>query len=997
MRLRLSLQPGVAIYLLLIIFSQFTSSALYAQASQKITGRVTDSTGVGIPNVTITESKTNNIISTHTDGTFLITVSNSRSSLIFTSVGYETKEVSLEGQGSVNVQLRQLNQSLGEVVVIGYGSQKRANVTTAVATVKAENFVKGPVQDAGQLLQGKVAGLSVSNPSGNPTGGSQILLRGNTTLFGANTDPLVIVDGVPGNLRTVAPEDIESVDILKDGSAAAIYGVRGTNGVIIISTKRASGNFSNSVDYSGSVSTQTIAKKPQMLTAADYRAQIAANTRPANQDYGASTDWLDEITQTPFTHIHNLTFRGGNSKTNYLASVNYRSLDGIFLKSDNKTFTGRLDANHVMFNDKLKINLTLLNQTNNFTQTQDGGTFNGYTYRQALIRNPTEPVKNPNSTWFELPGNFNYENPVSRLQESDGETKAVSSRMNATLTYTPVKGLRLSSMFSYSRFNSNSGYAETKQHISTVRDNLNGFAAVGSALSIDRLAELTAEYSRSFNQHQISLLGGYGYQENESYNNFIRNWDFPLDDFGYNMIGLGNAIKQGKGAIYSGKGETNLISFFGRLTYSYDDKYLLMANIRHEGASQLFGANNPWGTFPAVSVGWRISKESFMQNQTIFNDLKLRVGYGVTGNPPSGGFLSQALLRFGSFVYNNGQWMQVLEPATNPNPFIRWEEKHESNFGLDFSMFNARISGNVDYYVRKIKGLLYDYQVPSPPNLYPSTRANVGTMENKGVEIMLNIIPVKTRDFEWVTSFNFSTNTNKLVNLSNDLYKATSDYFTTGGTGEPIQTFTNIVFIGKGIGDFYGFKVVDIDQNGKWIYEGADGKQETSANFRRRFEDKKVLGNGLPKYYAGWNNNIHYKNLDLGITMRGAFGFQILNFDKMYLENPTITNYNRLKSSQDKVFGKALLNEPLEFNSYYIEDGDFWKIDNITLGYNFSKLRSKYIKGLRVYASTLNTFVITGYSGIDPEVNRLGLAPGNDVRDRYPTTRTFTFGVNVNL
>lgn len=997
MKWRLLRRVSQPVYVLLLLFFHLINSTVSAQSTRKITGAVTDSVGLGIPNVSVTERGTKNATGTNTDGSFVINVSGTQPALVFSSVGYEQKEVAVGSQATVRIQLRQTNQALGEVVVIGYGSQKRANVTSAVATVKAENFVKGPVQDAGQLLQGKVAGLTVSNPSGNPVGGSQILLRGNSTLFGANADPLVIIDGVPGSLKTVAPEDIESVDVLKDGSAAAIYGVRGTNGVIIITTKRANGNFTNAVEYSGSVSTQTIARKPQMLTAADYRAQIAAGTRPANQDYASSTDWLDQITQTPVTHIHNLTLRGGNGTTNYLASLNYRYLEGIFLKSDNKTFTGRIDVNHTMLNDKLKINLTLLNQTNNFTQTQDGGSFNGYTYRQALIRNPTEPVKDANGNWFELPGNFNYENPLARIYESNGETKTVNSRMNATLTYTPVKGLRLSSLFSYSRFNSNAGYAETKKHISTVRDNLNGYAAVGSSLSIDRLTELTAEYSKSISEHRFSVLGGYGYQENESYNNFIQNWDFPLDDFGFNQIGLGNAIKQGKGAIYSGKGETNLISFFGRLTYSYADKYLLMANIRHEGASQLFGANHPWGTFPAVSVGWRISKEEFMQSQTLFNDLKLRAGYGVTGNPPSGGFLSQALLGFGSYVYSNGTWIRVLQPATNPNPFIKWEEKHESNLGADFSMLKGRVFGNVDYYVRKIKGLLYDYQVPSPPNLYPSTRANVGVMENKGVEVLLNVVPLKGRNFEWTSSLNFSTNSNKLVSLSNDLYKATSDYFTTGGTGEPIQTFTNIVFIGKGIGDFYGFKVVDIDQNGKWIYEGQDGKPVNSATFRRRFEDKKVIGNGLPKYYAGWNNNVRYKSFDLAVTMRGAFHYQILNFERMYLENPTITNYNRFKSSQDKVFGKAVLNEPLEFNSYYIENGDFWKIDNIVLGYSFNHLRSKYIKAARVYASSLNTAVITGYKGIDPEVNRAGLAPGNDVRDRYPTTRTFTVGANLSF
>ncbi|MBO9203850.1 MULTISPECIES: SusC/RagA family TonB-linked outer membrane protein [Niastella] len=995
MRIRLLSRKVAGIFLLLVTISFGMSAS--AQSPRKITGQVTDTTSQPIPNVTVREKGVSNTVAADAEGRFSIQVRTNHPVLVFSSVEYGEKEVPVDDLSVINVQLTPVNHSLGEVVVIGYGTQRRANVTSAVATVKSENFVKGPVQDAGQLLQGKVAGLTISNPSGDPTGYSQILLRGNTTLFGANADPLIIIDGVPGGLRTVAPEDIESIDVLKDGSAAAIYGVRGTNGVIIITTKRASGTYINKVDYSTSISTHKISKKPEMLTGDDYRAQIAAGKRDASWDLGTSTDWLNEITQSPLSHIHNLTFRGGNNKTNYLASANYRSLQGIFLKSDNKTFTGRIDVNHSMFDDKVKINLMLLNQTGNFTQTEDGGSFNGYTYRQALIRNPTSPIYDSTGNWFEQTGNFNYENPLSRIYESDGVTRSVNSRMNATITYTPLQGLRLSSLFSYSRLNTNAGYAETKKHISNLRDNLNGYAAVGSSISIDRLAELTAEYSRSFKQHRVSILGGYGYQENESSNNFIRNWDFPLDEFGYNMIGLGNAIKEGKGAIYSGKAETNLISFFGRLTYSYEDKYMLMANIRHEGASQLYGANSPWGTFPAVSAGWRISKEAFMQHQQVIEDLKLRVGYGVTGNPPSIAFLSQALLGFGSYIYNNGGWIQVLEPATNPNPSIKWEEKHESNFGLDFSLLKGRLSGNIDYYIRKIKGLLYDFQVPSPPNLYPSTRANVGEMQNKGIEILLNVVPVRTRDLEWTSSFNFSTNTNKLISLSNDLYQTTNDYFTTGGTGEPIQTYTNIVYIGKQIGDFHGFKVIDIDDTGKWIYEGKDGKPVQYSAFGHAFEDKKVIGNGLPKWYAGWNNNLRYKNLDLSVTMRGAFGYQIVNFQRMYLENPTIANYNRLRSSRDKVFGKADLTAPLEFNSYYVEDGDFWKIDNITIGYNFTKLSTKYIKSARIYASALNTIIFTGYSGVDPEVNRLGLAPGNDDRDRYPNTRTFTLGVNISL
>lgn len=975
------------------------NTTVVVKEKRVLTGMVADSTGKGIPQVTISENGTRNVVMSGNDGNFSITLSRENPVLHFTTVGYLDQDIPVAGKQTLNAVLQSSTANLTEVVVIGYGTQKKAELTSSVATVKSENFTKGTVLDAGQLLQGKVAGLSISAPSGDPTSGSQILLRGSTTILGANSNPLVLIDGIPGDLKTVAPEDIESIDVLKDGSAAAIYGTRGTNGVIIVTTRRASGNYNSSVEYNGYVSTQTLARKLNMLTAADYRQQIAAGERSATLDLGSSTDWLKEISQTPVTHVHNLTFRGGNSTTNYLANINYRLLEGVFLKSNNNTFTGRVDINHNMASNKLKFNFGVISSQNKFNTTGDGVSFSGYTYRQALIRNPTAPIYDSTGNWHEETGQFNYENPLARIYESDGQNNSQNTRYNTNITVLPFKGLKLNALLSYTKYNETRGYAETKQHISNRRDSRNGYASVGSVEAIDRLMELTAEYSRSISSHRFSVLGGYSYQEREAKDNWMQNWDFPTDLFGYNNIGTGKALKEGLAPEYSGRSATNLIGFFGRATYSYQDKYLLLGSLRYEAASQLYGTKKPWGLFPAVSVGWRLTKEAFMENQHLFDDIKLRAGYGVTGTQPNDLFRGVALLSYGSFYYMNGQWIQTLTPSQNPNPNLKWEEKHETNFGLDFTMLKGKVSGSVDYYIRNINGLLYDYQVPSPPNLYPTTRANVGKMQNKGLEIMLNYQPIQTKTFVWNTSVNFSTNTNKLVDLSNDLYKLTNNYFTTGGTGEPIQTFTHIVEVGKNIGNFYGFKVIDVTSDGKWIYEGKDGKPVEYKDFSHAFEDKKVLGNGLPKYYAGWNNNFRYKNFDLAVTMRGAFGYQILNFQRMYYENTNIQQYNRLKSAYDKIYGKAVLSKemPLEFNSHYVEDGDFWKIDNITFGYNITRTGVSFIKSARVYASTLNTFMFTGYKGIDPEVNRLGLDPGNDDRDKYPTTRTFTLGVNLNF
>ena len=557
--------------------------------------------------------------------------------------------------------------------------------------------------------------------------------------------------------------------------------------------------------------------------------------------------------------------------------------------------------------------------------------------------------------------------------------------------------------------------------MSTLRDNRNGYANTGGNESIDRLAELTAEYSKSINKHNFMILGGYSYQENDYNDYYMENWDFPTDKFGYNDIGLGQAISSGKydNMISSYRSATNLIGFFGRLTYNYADKYLFMASLRREEASQLWGTKNPWGTFPAVSAGWRITKESFMSNQTLFNDLKLRAGYGVTGSQPSDLFRGVGIIGYGyGYVLSNGQWIKTLVPSQNANPNLKWEEKRETDIGLDFSMLNDRISGSVDYYNRQIHNLLWPFSVPSPPNLYNSTLANVGVMENKGVEIMLNFVPIKNNDFQWNTSVSYSTNTNKLVSLSNDIYKLSTDYIQIGYIMPPIQTPSHLLRVGGPVGDFYGYKVIDIGNDptdvanyGKWVYEGADGNPVKYSDFKHSFEDRKVLGNGLPKFYLAWNNNFRYKNWDLSISQRGAFKFQIANLQRLFFENPMQSQYNVFTTAYDKLYGKTQLTAPVEFNSYYVENGDYWKIDNITLGYNFNKTGIKYIQSLRLYVSVLNAFILTGYKGIDPEVSLLnpftsaqsgvasvstrGLNPGMDEASKYPTTRTFTIGLNV--
>lgn len=977
----------------LFLLLTLLSFSLTALAQQKVTGKVKDSSGEPVIGASVVV-KGNNTMGTITDfdGNFMLDVP-AKSVLVISYIGYVTQEVPTAGKNSLEIVLKEDTKTLDEVVVIGYGTQRKGDVTSSVASVKADNFVKGAVKDVGQLIQGKVAGLAITNPNGDPTGSTQIRLRGTNTIGGANTAPLVLIDGIPGELGTVAPEDVESVDVLKDGSAAAIYGTRGTNGVILITTKQAKGVDINQVEYNGYVSTSLIAKKLDMLNADEFR------TLYPDQDHGADTDWIDEISRTPVSHVHNLSLMGGNSKTNYIANLNYASRQGIMKKSDFESFQGRIEVTHRMFDDKLKLKFGLFGKKNQMESTTSGGSFRGWVYGQATRRNPTDPVRNEDGTWNENVSKFEYENPLALLYEAEGNVKKTQLRYNGNIVYNPIKDLTLSAVFSYIRDNMNRGYGETLNHISALRDGLAGWSSVGAYTKMEKLMELTAQYNKEIDAHKFSVLGGYSYNETDFEELWIDNYGFQDDYFGgWHNIGIGSALKDGKANIGSKKTPTNLIGFFGRATYSFKNRYLLMGALRYEGASQLWGTDNAWGLFPSISVGWRITEEAFMKNQKIFDDLKLRVGYGVTGSQPKDPFLGVAMLKYGSYAFVNGNWVQTIVPASNPNPDLKWEEKKETNIGLDFVSWGGRLSGSIDYYNRDVDGLIYEYGVPTPPNLYNKTMANGGTMRNRGVEVLVTVVPVQNKDFEWSTTGTFSLNSNKLISLSGSIFKSDYDYFNTGTVEYSGQVAdSHKVQVGESIGNFYGFKVVDVDSEGRWIYEDRNGELVNYKDFTHAPEDKHVIGNGLPKWYAGWNNTLRYKNFDLNVTMRGAFGFQIINGGRMNYENVKNSRFeNRLKSVNDLVFGKHTLSPEVEpeFNSYYVEDGDYWKIDNITLGYSFGQV-GKYIKSLRIYGSVLNALTITGYKGIDPEVSTDGLTPGYDTRDRYPSVRSFTFGVNV--
>lgn len=968
------------------------ATGVSSQQQKPVSGKVTDSSGVGLPGVSVVVKGTTTGTITDNDGRFNLANAPSGATLVFSFVGMKSQEIIYKGQANLHVALEEETIGLDEVVAIGYGSVKKGDVTSSIASVKSENFVKGAVKDAAQLIQGKVAGLSISVPSGNPTEGAVIMLRGNSSLLGTS-DPLVLVDGVPGSLESVAPEDIESVDVLKDGSASAIYGTRGTNGVIIITTKASGNEMAPTIEYSGYVSSAKVSRKLDFMDASQLREkwnQGYTFTGANLKDFGSDTDWLDQITRTAISQVHNIIFRGGSKNTNLTASLNYKSNEGIFIQSDNEKYTGRIDISHSMFGGKLVADIGTIISEQKYWTGGDGYSFNNYVYRQAIIRNPTEPVTNTDGSWFERDVYF-YDNPVAYLKESNGENRYRNVRFTAGLTFKPIEDLDIKAMVTRKGDSNIRGFYQTKNHVSNTKYGSGGYASRGTDDYVGNYAELSANYKKVIGNHNLSALVGYNYEDNMNEGFWANNKYFPTDSYTYNNLAIGSGLPKGEAGMGSYKNSDKLIALFSRVSYSFADKYLFMASIRREGSSK-FGEDHKWGNFPGVSAGWRINKESFMQGIGWIDNLKLRTGYGVTGTNVLDSYKSLSSLNYSDYFYYEGSWVRKLVPVRNANPDLRWEKKEEINIGLDFGLFGGRVSGAFDFYNRLTKDALWDYSVPTPPYLYGTITANVGRIKNQGFEALINVIPVKTSNFTWNAGFTFSTNKNKLVSLSNDKFQTTNDYFYSGYTGEPIQIETHRIKIGGPIGDFYGLKAVDITDDGIWIIERPDGTRIPATESST--DDRQVLGNGIPKYYASWNNSFRYKNFDLSINMRGAFGYQILNFSRMFYENPTI-GYNTLNSAYDKVYGKAVLSDVQRFVSYYVEDGDYWKIDNATLGYTFNLANKNVFKNLRIYASGINLLTITGYKGIDPEVKQTGLDPGNDERDKYPTTRTFTFGVNV--
>ena len=968
-----------------LLFTALIMSVTAAAQNFEATGRVVDSSNSQpVPGVTVLVKGTTTGTITDFDGNFAVKTSEG-APLIFSFIGYTTQE--LPAAKGMSVSLAPDNQELEDVVVIGYGTQRKGDVTSAITSVKSEDFVKGNINNAADLVKGKVAGLTITNGSGDPSSSSAIRLRGVISLSGSNT-PLVLVDGIEGSLTTVSPEDIESIDVLKDASAAAIYGTRGAAGVIIITTKQGKRDAETTVNYSGYASWSGFANTLDMMDGDDVRAGLTDF-----KDKGYDTDWLDAITRTAFTHNHDVSISGGTKKTSYDASFSYRDQNGVFINTYAKEmrFTGGLA--HWFCNDILKLQFNIVKRWHENGPVDAAGS---YVYRNAIMRNPTEPIYNEDGSYYEDMSINYYMNPVALLKEKTGEYKTETTRLTGNVTVEPIKGWQTNLMLSTDRYNAHDEGYYTSKYYDQILNGHTGYAYHSYDYSKTDNLEITSNYKHTWNDnHRFDALIGYSYQYDMAEGFNANNTDFSSDYFEYNNIGVGGYLKKGKAGMGSYKNDSKLIGFFGRVSYGYADRYNLLVSLRREGSSK-FGENNKWGNFPSASLGWTISNEGFMDNADWVSNLKLRAGFGVTGVIPNDSYISLTRWALGdTYYYDNGEWKQALVIASNPNPDLKWEVSKEVNVGLDFSFLEGRVGGSVDFYNKNTSDMLWEYDVPTPPNLYSTTLANVGEMRNRGIEVALNGTPFERQDgVTWKTTVTMAWNSNKLVSLSNDLYE-TANQHDEAYLGEPVDRPTQRIEVGKALGQWYGCHTSGLSENGMWLIQNQETGEYEEFTQNMQTEDKyhTYLGNAIPKMNLGWSNYVAFKGFDLNLQFTGQFGFKILNEARVYYENNACT-YNRLKDAAKPKNGYVLsVAQKQSFNDYYLEDGDFLKLTSATLGYTVPLQENKYIKNIYVYASGNNLFTITGYSGLDPELkNDDPLNSGIDRRDKYPTLRTFTLG-----
>ena len=983
-----------------LVCSMMLSAQLMSQIT--VTGVVSDSEGEALIGANILEKGTSNGTITDLDGSYSLTVSEG-ATLLFTYTGFTDQEVVVGGQNTINIVL-EAGTLLDEVVVTGYGTQKSKEVTSSITSVKAEDFNQGAIQDPISLIQGKVPGLNISTVGGDPNGSSEIRLRG-VTSFGANASPLVVIDGViGGSLDNVDPNDIESIDVLKDGSAAAIYGTRASSGVILVTTKRGqSGN--TKVDYNVYATNESIAKKVPTLSASEF-----ASIRPGS-NRGSSTDWVDEVTRAGLTHVHNLSLSGGTGKTTYRASLNYRDVEGVGIVDGFNQLNGRLNLSQTAMNDKLKIDL-------NVSATQRDANFGfNEAFRYATLYNPTAPARfNEGDELFErFDGyyqeiNFDYFNPLAILEQNINVGETNDLLLSGKATYDVAEGLSVSAFVSKQKESGLFGQFFDKNSFFR-GEGRNGLASRQTFDRDQTLFEATLNYTRELSDGlELTALGGYSWQEisNQGFNATVG--DFISDDITFNNLGFGLDVGNGQANVGSFRNQNRIIGFFGRANLNFGDDFFVSASVRRDGSTR-FGDNNKWGTFGAISAGANLVNLLGINGP---DQLKLRVGYGITGADAPGDLLSR--FRFdnaGSFFFN-GNFVSAVGPNQDPNPDLKWEVKKEVNAGLDFAFGDYKWVGSLDVYSRTTSDLILpNLPIPQPPSQSGRITANLEDVElkNTGVELSLSYNHVG-EGFTWTPTLNFASYNTRIEQV--EAPDARFAFFQSGGQRFDPSTSPGapglnddpsvVVTANAPLGQFWGFKYEGIGDDGQFIFEDVNGDGALDA------ADEQVIGNGLPDFSLGFQNQFNFGNVDFSFFLRGDFGHQLANMWRVFYE-PVGNGSREIENIvSTKFFDDGLTATPI-FSSYYVEDASYVALDNVTLGYTFDMAEGSSFSNIRLYVNARNLFYITGYTGADPSVryqdfgatsnganrnltNGNPLAPGIDRRNNYFRTKSFTVGAS---
>ncbi len=977
----------------------FTLSSAWAQV--RVSGTVYDNNGEALAGAGVVEKGTSNGVVTDLDGRYQLTAPEG-ATLEISFIGFETKEVTVKG-GTLDVFLEEDQNILDDVVVIGYGSTTRKDITSSITTVKSDDLNLGVYTDPASLLQGKVAGLVVTQ-TGDPNGSPSITLRGASTLrTGDAMSPYYIVDGIPGvDLSLVATDDIESIDVLRDASATAIYGSKAANGVIIVTTKKGKEGRVN-VNYNGYVAFDRISKNLDMMSASELRSYASSNGFTLVNDQGENTDWASEVQRTGVSHNHNVSVSGANQKSRYSASVNYIDRQGVITGSGMQRINARSFVQATVLKDRLTLSLSA-----NASQGRNKGVWaakdGASVYDAMYYYAPTAPVRNADGSWFQYGISQNY-NPVSLINEDTSETMFKMMQFIGKAALTITDGLVWNVNASY--MNHQRVYSDYHSTASYVYPADNGHAHRNTYFGDKKSIETYFNYDKTFaGDHKLGLMAGYSWEESNNGDGFgVTVYDFYNDDLKWYQLSYASKI-DGMSAVSSGTiGTLRMISFYGRASYSYKGRYSVQATLRRDGSSA-FGANNRWATFPSVSAAWNISEEDFMKGG-IFDQLKLRAGYGVSGN--SLGFDAFTALA----TYGASGWFDYTDPETgvtsqkrtlaatgNANPDLKWETTSMLNVGLDFSLLKGRLGGSLEVYDKETKDLIWYYPVST--NIYPygTMTANVGTMSNKGVELSVNAVPVQTKDFTWNTTLNLSHNANKVKSISNGTYSV--NYIDEGNPniGGFATACVQRIMEGHPLGTFYTWEWAGYNSDGVstfYVHDAETGERTGEVTTAPEDKDRAITGSAQPVLTLGWNNTLAYKNLSLTAFFQGNFGGKVFNAPRAQysaIANAPEKNVLSEVSTTQKWSDNAFAQAP---SDRYLENGSFLRLSTLTLAYNFGKIQD-YLQNLTVYATANNLFVLTGYKGLDPEVDLGGISPGIDWREyRYPHTRTFMLGVKLSF